>query len=159
VKNFAANDEVQFADVVLSGGGPRGGPGANPGAGGWPTIRYYNSETGVEGKSYEKKTSMPMCDELGPKGDTLMDEYVREAAGISTCSIEPPYEGCSDKEKGYVSKMKGKSADEIHAARERLDKLKSNKMKPELVAWVDARLAIVKSIQKAAAAAGNKDEL
>jgi hypothetical protein len=30
-------------------------------------VRYYNKETGVEGKAYEKKTQMAMCDELGPK--------------------------------------------------------------------------------------------
>ena len=48
-----------------------GGEGANPGAGGWPTIRYYNKETGILGKSYEKKTDASMCDELGPKGGLL----------------------------------------------------------------------------------------
>eukprot|EP01050_Picozoa_sp_SAG11_P058854 SAG11_NODE_37811_length_255_cov_0.660256_1_plen_39_part_10 len=28
----------------------------NSGAGGWPTIRYFNKETGYDGKPYPKKT-------------------------------------------------------------------------------------------------------
>ena len=65
---FKDNGDVVFADSALSGGGPRGGATASPGAGGWPTIRYYNKETGVDGANYEKKSDMSMCDELGPKG-------------------------------------------------------------------------------------------
>ena len=64
VKTFANNDAVVFGDVVLSGGGPRGGATSSPGAGGWPTIRYYNKETGVDGANYEKKTDMSMCTSL-----------------------------------------------------------------------------------------------
>ena len=37
------------------------------GAGGWPTVRYFNKETGYGGKPYPKKTDKAMCDELGPK--------------------------------------------------------------------------------------------
>ena len=82
MKDFAGKKEVQFADVVLSGGGPRGGPTASPGAGGWPTIRYYNKGTGVDGASYVKKTNDPMCTELGPEGGLLPD-YIIEAGGIT----------------------------------------------------------------------------
>ena len=35
------------------------------GAGGWPTIRYFNKETGYGGGNYKKVTSGAMCDELG----------------------------------------------------------------------------------------------
>lgn len=38
-----------------------------PGSGGWPTVRYFNKETGYGGKAYPKKTDKAMCDELGPK--------------------------------------------------------------------------------------------
>jgi hypothetical protein len=37
----------------------------NPGAGGWPTIRYFNKETGKDGAPYAKKTQLPVCQELG----------------------------------------------------------------------------------------------
>lgn len=54
----------------------RGNP-YNPGAGGWPTIRYFNKETGPDGAPYEKKTEMPICQELGDVG--RMTAYVEEA--------------------------------------------------------------------------------
>ena len=38
-KLFAGNPDVKFGDISLADGGPRGGEGANPGSGGWPTIR------------------------------------------------------------------------------------------------------------------------
>jgi hypothetical protein len=50
-------------------------------AGGWPTIRYFNKETGLEGASYEQKTSKSMCDELGNEDNMIA--YVEDAAGIS----------------------------------------------------------------------------
>lgn len=38
----------------------------NPGAGGWPTIKYFNKETGYQGGTYVKKDAgAAMCDELG----------------------------------------------------------------------------------------------
>lgn len=71
VKEFASeanntekniSDLVSFGDVDLSKTGIREG---SPGQGGWPTIRYFNKETGIEGGSYVKKTSLPICQELG----------------------------------------------------------------------------------------------
>jgi hypothetical protein len=60
------DDHISFADVNLQAGGAGlRGPPHNPGAGGWPTIRYYNKETGLKGKSYTKVTEDAMCTELG----------------------------------------------------------------------------------------------
>ena len=56
---------MSFGDVNLSEEPIRGGH--NPGAGGWPTIRYFNAETGLAGASYVKKTDDAMC-ELGGRG-------------------------------------------------------------------------------------------
>ena len=58
--------------------GPEGGA-QNPGAGGWPTIRYYNRKTGYDGEAYVKKTSKSMCDELGgraPSHPDAMEDFV-----------------------------------------------------------------------------------
>jgi len=154
---FSDNSDVEFGDVVLSGGGPRGGEGANPGAGGWPTIRYYNKETGVLGKPYEKKTDMPMCDELGPKGDVYMQQYVEEAGSTSLCSINEPYQGCSEKQTNFIKKVADWDNDKITAQVTRLGELKGGKMKENLKEWVGQRLAILKQFTKAGAAA--KDEL
>jgi len=74
---------VSFADVNLSSQNVGRGPPNNPGAGGWPTIRYFNQETGIDGASYEKKTGKSVCDELGPKENYLM-EYIHQAASLTT---------------------------------------------------------------------------
>lgn len=67
---FAGNNDVNFADVNLSeiDGGHSAFQPYSPGAGGWPTIRYFNKETGKDGAPYEKKTDKAMCDELGDLG-------------------------------------------------------------------------------------------
>lgn len=154
MQRFAANPDVRFGDIVLSGGGPRGGEGANPGAGGWPTIRYYNKETGILGESYKQKTSSAMCDELGPKLN-MLQEYIEEAGQTSECSIVAPYNGCGDKQKKFIEKMGEKSADVVDAQIERLTKMKGSPMKADLKQWLGQRLAILKQFKKA----GAKDEL
>lgn len=60
---------------------PIRGPPYNPGAGGWPTIRYFNRETGPDGAAYEKKTDLPICSELMDVG--RMTDYI-ELAGKTT---------------------------------------------------------------------------
>jgi len=45
--------------------------------GGWPTIKYFNKDTGYEGAHYKKKTPKAMCDELGD--NEYMQQYVEEA--------------------------------------------------------------------------------
>lgn len=148
MKKFADNDDVQFGDIALSDGGPRGGEGANPGAGGWPTIRYYNKETGILGKSYEKKTDMAMCDELGPKGEHYMQDYVLEAGGTSLCSVVDPYKGCSEKEIKFIKKVETMSTDDRAKQLTRLDGMKGQKMKSELKQWLNQRLAILAQFKK-----------
>jgi len=155
VKEFASNPDLAFADVDLSDGGPRG-DGANPGAGGWPTIRYYNKETGTKGASYEKKLdSAPMCEELGPKHG-LLNDYIMEASGTSLCSVEEPYNGCSEKEIKYIKKMASKDNEAREAQRRRLTDMKEKKMKPALKKWMGQRLAILKGL---ATDEGDKAEL
>jgi len=161
VQKFATNPDVKFGDIALSDGGPRGGEGANPGGGGWPTIRYYNKETGTLGKSYEKKTDASMCDELGPKGG-LMQPYVEEAGSTSECSVVAPYAGCGDKQKKFIEKMAGKlTAGEFDVDKQvvRLTAMKEKPMKAELKQWLNQRLAILKGLAKLGAAEPEHEEL
>lgn len=102
---------------------------------------------------YEKKTDSSMCDELGPKND-YMQQYIEEAGNTSECSVVAPYNGCGDKQKKFIEKMGGKSEDDIKAQIERLTKMKDQKMKADLMAWLGQRLAILKQLAK-----GVKDEL
>jgi len=34
------------------------------GQGGWPTLKFFNKETGLEGKNYVQKTDQRVCEEM-----------------------------------------------------------------------------------------------
>ena len=105
---------MAFGDVNLSEEQIQKG---NPGAGGWPTIRYFNKDTGYEGRNYEKKTDGAMCDELGDENN--MQAYVEEAGGVLMCTTLECLCGrreggeCEKKEVDYYNKFKGMSRAEI----------------------------------------------
>jgi len=140
-KAFENNTQVSFGDVNLAEQPIRGS--YSPGAGGWPTIRYFNKETGYEGKPYPKKTDKAMCDELGD--DEYMQAYVEEMGATSLCSALDGA-GCSDKEVEFANKWKEKPAAEVKAQLERLEKMKGGSMKPELKKWLSQRLALLKQL-------------
>jgi len=159
VKDFKGNDDVVFGDVALSKNQVRTihGEEQSPGSGGWPTIRYFNKETGYGGKPYAKKTSGAMCDELGPKED-YMQMYIEEAGGTSLCNARKVDIGCTDKQKVFIEKWATKPAEEL---RKQLDRLKGmvdkdgSAMKPEALTWAKQRLSIFKQLSKET----GKDEL
>lgn len=147
MKKFAKNEDVAFADVNLSKNQVRKG---SPGAGGWPTIRYFNKKTGYDGADYKKKTSEAMCTELGP-GQPYMEQYVLEAGETSLCDVKTEA-GCSDKEKNFIQTWKKKLADGTPAADvekqiTRLSGMAGSSMKAELLEWVQQRLAIFKQLK------------
>ena len=137
-KKFAANPDVSFGDINLSKNQIRGNH--NPGAGGWPTIRYFNKETGYEGKGYVKKTDKAMCKELGE--ESVMQAFVEEAGDTSLCSAKTGA-GCSEKEATFLAKWQAKPAGPELA---RLQGLSATSMKPELAAWMEQRVAILKQL-------------
>lgn len=127
----------------------------NPGAGGWPTIRYFNKKTGYGGEAYPKKTSKAMCDELGD--NEMMQAYVEEQGGTSLCSIET-LAGCSEKENKFITKWKPKTSDEVAKEATRLEGMQSKdsgSMKADVLAWNKARIRILKKLGEG----GKKDEL
>jgi hypothetical protein len=155
-KTYADNADVVFMDVNLSEESIRESPDGdpyNPGAGGWPTIRYFNKETGIAGGSYEKKTDGAMCDELGD--EAMMEAYVEEYGNTSLCSLDG--KGCSEKELAFIEKSKVMSSDDQRAQLDRLMSMQDKPMKPELLSWVKKRQKILK--QLVAAGAGASDEL
>ena len=156
-KLFAGSSDVAFMDVNLREEAIREGPNGepySPGAGGWPTVRYFNKETGIAGGAYTKKTSSPMCQELGEE-DNMVD-YVEEYGNTALCSVATQ-KGCSEKEIAYIAKMKVKSDNEVTAQIERLESMENSSMAPELFKWLKQRKKILK--QFAAAAAEGSDEL
>lgn len=146
MKAFASNNDVAFMDVNLSQERITDGPNGeayNPGKGGWPTIHYFNEETGLAGGVYEKKTNGHMCDELGD--ENMLTAYIEEYGNTSTCSVETA-QGCGEREVGYIEKMKGKSKEEQKAQLDRLVEMEGSSMKPDLLAWLKQRKKILKQL-------------
>lgn len=127
----------------------------NPGAGGWPTIRYFNKETGIDGGTYEKKTDKSMCEELGGDGE-MLSAYVEEAGDTSLCSVGEGYPGCDEKETAYIDKMKSQPTEAHKAQLERLGKMELSSMTPELQQWLVQRKKILKQL---VASSSGSDEL
>lgn len=152
-----------FGDVALSENQVRDihGESQSPGAGGWPTIRYFNKDTGYGGKAYPKKTSDAMCDELGPK-QTYMQQFVEEQGGVSLCDINASDKGCSDKQKEFIVKWADKPLAEVKKQLDRLlgmtDKNGAS-MKPEALTWAKQRVGIYKQIVKKGGGAAKEGEL
>jgi len=124
-----------------------------PGAGGWPTIKYFNKDTGYEGAPYTKLTDKAMCDELGDI--KYMQQYVETAGKTSRCSVTTG-KGCSEKETKYMDKMRGNTPEKIQASLDRLKKMASGSMKSDLKQWLNQRSAILKQMS---ARGGSKEEL
>jgi len=136
---------VSFGDVNLAEDQVRGNH--NPGAGGWPTIKYFNKETGYAGGAYIKKDAgAAMCDELG-KVDT-MEEYVTSYGKTSLCSAVSG-RGCSDKEKAYIEKMKAAGSVKQTDQLSRLSNMDTKSMTSELAQWNSQRMAILKQLVSA----------
>lgn len=123
----------------------------SPGAGGWPTIRYFNKKTGYDGGEYKKKTNDAMCTELGP-GKPYLQQYIEEYGQTSLCSVKTG-DGCSDKEKAFIKTWKDKLAAaatvaDVDKQITRLEGMQGTSMKAELMQWVTQRVAIFKQLKK-----------
>jgi len=152
VEDFHGNDDVVFGDVALSKNQVRQVHGVDQGAGagGWPTIRYFNQGTGYGGSAYPKKTSQAMCDELGPKTE-YMQQYVEEQGGTSLCNVNKTEKGCNDKQKEFISKWADKPLEEVQKQLTRLKGMaetQGSSMKPEALTWAKQRLSIFKQLAK-----------
>jgi len=132
-----------FGDINLSKNPVRGNH--NPGAGGWPTIKYFNKQTGIEGAPYDKKTNDAMCDELGNEDN--MQAYVELAAGTSLCNVQDPVK-CNDKEKTFIEKWSKIAPDAVKQQAEaeivRLTGMKGNRLTADAASWIGKRIAILK---------------
>lgn len=151
-KAFHGNADVVFGDVALSKNQVRTihGESQNPGAGGWPTVRHFNKQTGYGGAPYSKKTDKAMCDELGPK-EEYMHIHIEEAGGTSLCDINNTEKGCTDKQKDFITKWGTESKDKLQKQLERLSGMvdkDGSSMKPDALKWAKQRLNIVKQLSK-----------
>jgi len=122
------------------------GPPHNPGSGGWPTIRYFTKETGIEGGTYTKVTDEPMCKELGDRN--LMVDYVEGYANTALCDVQTK-EHCTEKEAAYVDTWSQKTGDEQLAQLQRLQGMVSGQaMNKDLEEWAWRRQMILQKLQR-----------
>jgi len=99
---------------------------------GYPTVKYFSGETGEKGEKYS-----------GARDKESLVKFTQETLSAK-CALED-MAACSDKEIGYIAKMKG---DKAEAAKqlERLKGMKGNSMAPDLKKWLNQRIAILEQI-------------
>ena len=144
MKEFSGNDKVVFADVNLSEGrvGTIAGTPQNPGAGGWPTLRYFNTETGYGGQKYVQKTEKRICEEM--KDPAMVKAWISEFGAVGpSCSVHSQ-DDCNDREIAYINKAQEKTMDERASQLKRLHSMTGKKMSPDAAKWVSARIALLK---------------
>mmetsp|Transcript_42815 Transcript_42815/g.138888 ORF Transcript_42815/g.138888 Transcript_42815/m.138888 type:complete len:139 (-) Transcript_42815:132-548(-) len=99
---------------------------------GYPTIKYFTAEA-PKGTDYS-----------GGRDFDSLKKFVEDELEVK-CLIDND-EGCSDKEKDFMSKWKAKDKSEVAAQLERLNKMVSGSMKPDLKKWVVQRSNILKQL-------------
>ena len=99
---------------------------------GYPTIKFYK-DGDKEGADYP-----------GGRDYDSLKKWVVDNLEVQ-CEVKDPAK-CTEKEVGFIEKMKGKSADDIKKQLDRLEGMKSGSMKPELKQWLVQRLNILKQL-------------
>jgi hypothetical protein len=99
---------------------------------GYPTIKYFNSDN-PKGADYS-----------GGRDYDALKQFTEENLKAS-CLLDDD-SGCSDKEKDFMAKWKGKGSDDIKKQLERLEGMSGGSMKPDLKKWLNQRKAILKQL-------------
>ena len=107
VKKFNTNNDVVFGDINLSENRVRQIHGeAKPWKRGWPTIRYFNKETGYGGKPYSKRLAAHVWRTRRFITCRLMS---RKWARLLFVVCLRRVIGCNEKESKYITKMSSKT--------------------------------------------------
>ena len=149
MEHYKNDAGVVFGDVNLREGRvtqSRDGTPQNPGAGGWPTLRYYNADTGPGGAPVERITNQKICDEF--KIPQRMIDSVTTSRKVCDAVTK---KGCDDAESAYLDAWRGDAAAR-DAEAARLDDLMSDATQKKM----KAQRKLLAKLAKVAAA---KDEL
>merc|ERR1719487_1704108 len=65
----------------------------------------------------------------------------------SKCDVKT-LDGCKDKEKDYVEKIKGKGKEKIETELKRLAGMRGDAMKPDKLQWLEARVKLLEKLHK-----------
>ncbi len=144
VRAFADNKKVVFGDINLSEADTLKGAPHWPSQYGWPTIRYFNRETGVDGADYVQKTNQKMHDEL--RDFDVMVDYIEKAGNTVLCDLNGKH--CNKMEKDYIKLVKKKSLDELILLRKRLYAMDVNLLVKDIQEWNLRRRRILTKLVK-----------
>ena len=97
-----------------------------------PTIKYWKDG---EEEDYQ-----------GGRDYASLKKFVEDELEVK-CNVNDPSE-CSEKERGYIEKMKVKTAEERASQLARLDGMTGGKMKAELRQWLGQRIRILKQLDE-----------
>ena len=152
-----------FGDVNLAEDQVRGKYAGSPGAGGWPTIRAYNADTGYEGSfagdwKEENGLDGAMCDAFGK--EETMQRYVEEMSGIQApgvfvggvlctdfdclCKQKHHSGECSKQEVTYMAKFKDAPLSDVKSRLKLLSASLAKSGKSD--EWMKQRITILKLI-------------
>jgi Thioredoxin len=129
IRLFAKHPSIVFGDVNIKEIGItslKGSP-HHPGYDGWPTIRYFNNDTGIQGNHYIQQTKLRKWDELGPDHMFLI-EFIEEKSNSPLCDVET-LRNCDHKSKQYINDIKGKSKSELQTMLESVHMTEHEKRK------------------------------
>ena len=103
---------------------------------GYPTIKYFIQGGEEKGEAYN-----------GGRDFDALKAHVVDNLEVK-CQADSG-EGCTDKEKGYIEKMKAKPAEEHKTQLARLKGMAGKSMAPELKKWVGQRINILTQLAEA----------
>ena len=101
---------------------------------GYPTIKYFK-DGDENGEDYQ-----------GGRDYASLKKLVEDELEVK-CNVNDPSE-CSEKERGYIEKMKVKTAEERASQLARLDGMTGGAMKAELRRWLGQRIRILKQLDE-----------
>jgi hypothetical protein len=116
----------------------------NPGAGGWPTLRYFNADTGPGGAVVPRKTQQKICDEF--KVGERMIEATTECMKVCDAATGA---GCAPDEVAFLDAWR--TSDGVAAEKARLEELLDEATQKTM----RKQVKLLNKLQKA----GAKDEL
>lgn len=100
---------------------------------GYPTIKYYK-DGDKAGESYN-----------GGRTYDALDSWVKETLERA-CDVNSP-EGCTDKERAYITKMQGKK-EKVPTELERLKGMQGASMTADKAAWLSQRVHILSGLKE-----------
>lgn len=108
---------------------------ASQGVKGFPTLKYYNAQTGPDGEVYEGERELP----------DLM-KFVQ--AKLHVCN-PISLVGCNGKKKEYITKMKALTREERKAEQARLQKMVTGSIAEDKKKWMSERIIMLRDMKNA----------